>query len=387
MLQDDRDAVADSVRLLADLVAVPTLAATTALLASLRESSISRLLAVGRAHGIEAWLAACAPSIDGPWAPLAEQRSRFLAARMRTAALLDDLTDIFSELGCPWLVLKGPALEHSVYPRPDLRHSVDLDILVAPGRFGEVLSVLQAIGGFDLLDRNWPVIADLVPGELRLRSPRGILVDLHWAVVNDETLRRRFVMTTSSLLDRRRWLDPPGISALCAADQLVHLGIHGALSGANRLMWLLDADLAARRIEDWAEVVAAAETSGAGGALALVLARAQRLWGTPVPRAVLMVLAGSKLKLEVDRVVDRTALPTDPDAPALGRSWARSTRPTTRRTILEFGEHGLAWLRTGFPRNRRVSPFADARDRRSPLFRADDASARDRYLDSVSVRS
>src|SRR5262249_5413405 len=145
------------------------------------------------------------------------------------------LREELKRLDCAWLVLKGPALAHSVYPRPDLRQGVDLDVLVPPARFGDVLVALEA-AGFTLLDRNWPLVAARVPGELRIRAPQGVLVDLHWAVLDDPALHRPFRLPVPGLLERARWLDRAGCCALSAVDQLVHLGVHGALSGANRLV-------------------------------------------------------------------------------------------------------------------------------------------------------
>src|SRR6185437_16415495 len=163
--------------------------------------------------------------------------------------------------GIDWLVLKGPALAHSVYPRPDLRHYVDLDLLVSPADFGALLAVLEA-AGYQLVDRNWPLLARDLPGELRLRSPRGVLLDLHWSIFNDAGRRASFSAPTAALLADRRELSV-GFPALSATDQLVHAGIHAALSGANRLGWLLDVQLAAATA-DWPAVVGAARRIGAG---------------------------------------------------------------------------------------------------------------------------
>lgn len=370
-------------QVLVDMVAQPSVAASRAFLGAVSDPSVEDLVREARTHGLEAWLAACAPLHDPAWKSLADQRPRFLAERMRTAAVLDDLKNVFASLRCSWAVLKGPALEYSVYPRPDLRHSVDLDVLVRPDQFAVVLAGLEA-DGFTLLDRNWPLLARLFPGQLRIRSPRGILIDLHWSVVNDPQVRRAFELPASKLLSRSRHLDPPGIPALPAVEQLVHLGVHGSLSGANRLVWLLDAHLAAGEIEDWPEVVRAARQARASGALALVLARAQRIWQTTVPEAVLRSLAGGRLPLTVDRAIDRLGRTgRDPHRPAVPRAWARSMRTTPANSVAEFGRHGLSWMRSGRLAD---TTLTDAADPRSSLFPVDDPDARRSYLDAVSAR-
>jgi hypothetical protein len=374
---------AAALRLIASVVGAAELDEGRELLARLSPSAAGQVAELARRHGVEAWLAACAPQGAG-FEPLRAQRPRFLAAQARTVAVLGELGEIFAVLGCPWVVLKGPALAYSVYPRPDLRHSVDLDLLVPPGRFGDVLAGLAA-GGFTLLDRNWPVIAELTPGELRVQASREVLIDLHWTVLNDPTLRRRFRMSTTPLLDRTRRLEPPGFPALCEVDQLVHLGIHGALSGANRLVWLLDAHLAAARISDWDAVVSAARAMDAGPMLAVVLARAGRLWVSPVPPSVLRHLAGGPGWRMVERLVDRPrSVGGDPARPGLARAFARSVRATRRGTLAEFARHGAAWLRSGRPRDPHGHPFGAADDPASPLHPVEDEVARGRYLATVA---
>lgn len=372
------------VRLVSRVVGAPSLAEGTTLLEAVPPPSVSDLAALARRHGLEAWLSAGAPPGDA-FEPLRAQRSGFLAAQARVRAVLADLTEVFTQLHCEWAVLKGPALAHTVYPRSDLRHAVDLDVLVPPSRFGDVLAALEASPDFALLDLNWPLTAAAVPGELRVQSRRGVLVDLHWSVLDGPGLRRRFSMPTMKLFSRVRRLEPSGIPALSAVDQLVHLGVHGALSGANRLVWLLDAHLAARHDPDWDAVRAAAEAMGATASLAVVLARARRLWDTPVPPRLLRQLAGGAVWRGIDRLVDATGpVRGDPARSAAARAWARSARTPRLSTLAEFGRHGLAWVRAGTPRVWRAISF-DPSDPASPLHRVDDPAARRRYLDSVAA--
>jgi hypothetical protein len=372
-----------ALRFIASVVGAPVLDESRHLLARLAPSATGHVAELARRHGVEAWLAACAPQGAG-LEPLRAQRPRFLAAQARTVAVLGELGEILAALGCPWAVLKGPALAYTVYPRPDLRHSVDLDLLVPPGRFGDVLAGLAA-GGFTLLDRNWPVIAELTPGELRVQASREVLIDLHWTVVNDAALRRRVRIPTTPLLDRARRLEPLGFPALCEVDQLVHLGIHGALSGANRLAWLLDAHLAAGRIRDWDAVVSAAHLMDAGRMLAVVLVRAARLWPTPVPSSALRRLAGGSGWRLVERLVGGSRpVGRDPARPGFARAWARSVRTTGRGTLAEFARHGAAWLRSGGLRDPHGHPFGAADDPASPLHPLEDEMARGRYLATVA---
>jgi putative nucleotidyltransferase-like protein len=365
---------------IAAIVGAPTLAAGAAVLNRVPPSAADRLVVLARRHGVETWLAACAPP---EFELLRRQRPLFLAAQARTAAVLATLRDELKQQDCPWMVLKGPALGYSVYPRPDLRQGVDLDVLVPPPRFGDVLVALES-AGFTLLDGNWPLFADRLPGALRVRAPQGVLVDLHWAVLDAPALRGPFRLPVAELLQRARWLEPPGVRALSAVDQLVHLGVHGALSGANRLVWLLDAHLAAGQVADWDEIVTSAHGAGAGPSLALVLTRARRLWRTPVPPAVLRALGAGPLWRALDRMLTPSeAVPVDPGRAAPSRAWARATRATRRTTLAGFARHGRAWVRSGRPRVWQAISF-DESDPGSPVYRADDPYARRRYLAAVA---
>lgn len=389
--------------LLIAMLAGSTVAAGEELLAGCDQSAVPDLIEAARRHGVEAWLAACAPradvvneadGVDGAdgadgahsaWLEMVAQRAAFQAARIRTAAVCADLDAVFARIDCPWLVVKGPALAQTVYPSPQLRFGVDLDVLVPPARLRDALSALADDGRFELIDLNWPLIEQSLPGELRLRSARGILIDLHWSLINTASVRRGLRLDAGPMLERRRNLES-GLPVLAASDQLVHLGVHGALSGANRLSWLLDAHLAARTTEDWTPVLATAAATETSALLGLVLVRAQRVFRTPVPDDVLRALAGGRLGVAANRaVLARSPIGDDPDRPTFARSWARCQRSTARATMLELLRHGMGWLRAGRPKLRPWSPIAEARDPRSPLHPVDDPRARDGFLDTVAA--
>lgn len=343
------------------------------------------LTGLAREHGVEAWLAGCAPLTEPAWAELAEQRPRFLAAQARSLAAVRDFGALAEPAGIDWLVLKGPALAHSVYPRPDLRHYVDLDLLVPPADFGRLLALLED-AGYQLVDRNWPLLARDLPGELRLRSPRGVLLDLHWSIFNDAGRRAAFSAPTARLLAGRRRL-PAGFPALSATDQLVHAGIHAALSGANRLGWLLDVHLAAASA-DWPAVVATAREIGAGPSLAVVLGRTSRLLAGSVPAGVLAELAGGRSWLALAGALDRLSpLQPDPTRPALARSMARSVRATGPASARELVRHAWLWLRSGAGRRYVRPPWLDADNPASAMREVPDPVARASYLAAVAASS
>jgi hypothetical protein len=83
-------------------------------------ADVPLVISVARANAVDAWLAAHAPADDPVWWPEADQRLRFLAAAVRMRALLTDLGPGFAARHVPGAVPKGPALAHTIYPRPDL---------------------------------------------------------------------------------------------------------------------------------------------------------------------------------------------------------------------------------------------------------------------------
>ena len=246
-----------------------------------------------------------------------------------------------------------------------------------------MLAILDG-AGYLLVDRNWPLLERYHPGELRLHSPRGVLLDLHWSIFNDAARRAAFRADTSQLLGRRRILEPVRLPALCASDQFVHVGLHAALSGANRLGWLLDVHLAAQAGLDWDEVLAVAERTGAGPSLALVLSRASRLLGTAVDRSVLIALAGGPGWLAIGRWLDRLSpIQPDPNRPSLARSVARSLRSDGRASARELARHAWLWLRSGATRDYARPEWREADNPASAMRDVPDPGARDRYLAAV----
>ena len=357
------------------------LEATRTRLAQLTPAMIEPLMLTARGHGVEAWLSACLPAPPNagpdPWQELADQRRRFLAVRARTAQATSQFSAAMTQLGQSWVLLKGAGLAR-VYPRPDLRYSVDIDALVPPAAFEAVIELLVS-DGWQLLDVNWPLLADLVPGEQRLRSPNGTLLDLHWSLFNDRSVRRAFRFDTDDLLARA------GARLLLApVDQLIHTGVHAALAGGNRLCWLVDLDRLSRaEPPDWDQVVVTARTARAGSALALALGRTAAVLDTDLPAGLLRSLAGSG-QFAVQRLLDsRAVLVEDPLSPSLIRAVARSRRHGWWRSQLELARHGTGWLTAWTSRRSRLSPWLDPDDETSALYAVDDESAQHSYYKAV----
>jgi hypothetical protein len=263
---------------------------------------------------------------------LRDDRDRALLHHVRVTTSLAAIRSTLADL--PWVTFKGPVLSEWLHPVAGLRSYGDLDILVDPTDLREAGELLLGAGWQVLATRD-DLLNGEVTGELELGRPGGAVVDLHWSLVISETLRRRFHVPTSELLAGSTpvTIGPVEVRTFDATDTLVHLCHHAAFSGAVRLVHLLDVDRAAARIQDWDRVASRARSWGAGAQVGLVLARARRALGSPVPRDLDRQLGLSRafrtLVSGVDLARPAPAVRSDASWP---RRVARAARPSAVAT-------------------------------------------------------
>ncbi len=102
-------------------------------------------------HGLTplVWEYAHAAGLDmsaAAWRQLAPVVLRRRAYGREQAEALGEIVDALDAAGIVHVVLKGAALAHILYPRPDLRPMGDLDILVAPAEAPRAQDVLRSVG-------------------------------------------------------------------------------------------------------------------------------------------------------------------------------------------------------------------------------------------------
>jgi hypothetical protein len=187
------------------------------------------------------------------------------------------------------------------------------------------------------------------------------------------------------LLARGRRIEGSALQVLDPVDQLVHVALHAALAGANRLIWMVDVDrLVARRTWDWPELIAATRESRTGLPVALSLARARTMLGTAIPDAVLPEIAGGRAWLSTARAVDsRSLLKPDPSRPGASIALARSVQASAWRSQIEFVRHGIGWLLSGAPKIRLPVDWVDPESDNSTLHPVPDMAARAAYFTAV----
>lgn len=235
-----------------------------------------------------------------------------VAQHLRVCAELAEIVPLLDDLGVAWAIVKGPALAALAYPRPELRPYGDIDVLVGPRDFGTVVAALEDAGAV-LLDRDWAFLAAHGRCEVSMRLRHGTYLDLHWHLVNNAHARGAFRLDTDALLERRRRVDAGGhaISTLDATDTLVHVALHATISGGHRLSWVKDVErLVAAGDPDWDAVVGRSLATRTGPVVEVLLRRAHRLLGAPVPREVLAELAHPGAESLALRAAERLATPS-----------------------------------------------------------------------------
>lgn len=272
-------------------------------------------------------------------------RDRAFATNLAAGGLLADLDRLLADL--PWLTFKGAVLSATAHPVAGLRSFNDIDVLVDPGFFRVACDRLYA-EGWELIDRDDMLAARPIPGEMHWASPAGLLVDLHWSMINREARRERFRIPTDELISRRRRLlvGFSEVPVLDPDDALIHVCVHAALDGANRLLQLVDADGLARQVADWQELAERAKRWRAGAQVWLVLSRARVVLRTPLPKDLSRMLGVPRGLVALLGLVDRLApVAATRSEHGLARLVARAVNPTLGRTLLTLARHSIQGVR------------------------------------------
>jgi hypothetical protein len=245
--------------------------------------------------------------------PVVERlRGYCLTALARQADAGDDLDVVGAALdkaGLRYAVLKGPALAR-LYPRPQLRSYVDLDLLVDPVDLGSAVQHLES-AGLRLLDRNWRLLRERLPGELHLRAPRGTVVDLHWTLTNRAANREGFQIDVPGMLGRAaRPPDQLSHPVLDGTDNLLHVALHAALSGGDRIGWFVDVVHSAHAAGDVEDVARRAARWRVSLPVAMMLVRSFTFMATEPPAGLIEALVPHPVGRRLVRAVGQDAAVT-----------------------------------------------------------------------------
>ena len=183
--------------------------------------------------------------IELPLAVLEQLRSASMvvaAGNIQAAAGLGEILKSFNRAGVPLMLLKGAALNLTVYPRPDLRPTSDVDLLIHPDHVEASLRLLEECGcrrGFDLVrDDFFPKYHYEV--ELFTDSPAPVRIDLHARPLRP--LRISQTMPDDGLWEGAQSVLVGDAEAKIPSPEMmfIHLAAHAAYHGCSRLLWLYD---------------------------------------------------------------------------------------------------------------------------------------------------
>jgi hypothetical protein len=343
----------------------------------LRQSGEDAVLRVANYHRVEGWLYEClrgVPAASGSLlATLKAQRNWAAQRHLHGAWQLHRVAELLDGCNVRWAIVKGPVLAELLHGSGGRRTYHDLDVLVHPADFARAIDAMEAAGG-RLLDRNWELLRRERRGQVHLELQGGIELDLHWNLVNVH--RRHLNIDTAAVLARRAVIEIASrpVHTLDAVDSVIHLAVHAALSGGDRLVWIKDIERAvAVRPPDWDELIARSREWRVAGPVGVMLHRARALLDAPVPRSVPANLIGRRRHRLVERIDRRWPVEASRGGPAPGRVMAR---------IIGHGLFGGAAVLF----SRGVRHF-DPREpwRSSPFTPAGDVRDRDAYLAAVTA--
>lgn len=295
----------------------------------------------------------------------APDRMRAITGHLQACGALHQLGKALGEVA--WVAFKGPVFSEHAHPVPGLRSYNDVDVLVAPTQLREVTQRLSA-AGWRVVDYADMLRNEAVPGEMHWLSPGGVLVDLHWSMINMASRRRLFEVSTDDLLRRRveTRLGIQQVWTLEPVDALLHACLHAANSGAHKLLYLLDVDRLARAVPDWDAVATRARQWRAQAQVGLVLGRARAVMDTPVPPDLARRLGIGWPLRTLMRLTDRSAPVSRVRRDSgLAKFVARAVRPSGPATAAAIARNSLLWLAGHFGRSARQEGARTAADAES----------------------
>jgi hypothetical protein len=154
---------------------------------------------------------------------------RALAHRERLDLLLLEAVEALTAAGIDHRVLKGSALAHTAYPRAQLRHHYDNDLLAPADRFDEAVAALQAAGYRRRSPPPRPGYDQRFAKSVTLISDDRVELDLHRTLIEGPF---GFMVDLPALWARHESIQIAGamLRCLAAEEQLLHACSSAALS-------------------------------------------------------------------------------------------------------------------------------------------------------------
>jgi hypothetical protein len=156
-----------------------------------------------------------------------------LASHHRRAAVVrekcvDQLLAAFAISGIPIILLKGTALAHRIYPAPELRPMVDIDVLIDPADAERAVAITRGLGFFFAHRYASPFAGRMhhFPAAMTAQSGFRITLEIHVdAMSPNQGCSLNVATLTAKPIPFRRGRGPSGV-ALGHTDMLRHLTRH-----------------------------------------------------------------------------------------------------------------------------------------------------------------
>ena len=229
----------------------------------------------------------------------------------------NQLGAIFSEIGIPWIPLKGVGFDNSIYPRPEERLSTDIDIMIRPEDVEKAVDALVAQGWRDLIkSENQRRFVFDEGYNWKASSPDGVFTELHfrlWGGVSES-----FASTMFERAEPFTGLGP-GARRLTTADAYLIAAVHAWQTPSPRylaLWWDLQRLAHTMDHESERETTARATEYGLQLFVALSSAVAYEYWNHPAVKRIADANQGMFGLSE--RIASRVLRASSPGAASLG---------------------------------------------------------------------
>lgn len=264
---------------------------------------------------------------------------------------LQRVLSAFNAAAIPFMLFKGPALAHTVYPNPHIRTYHDLDILIHPADVERMGTLLTHMGYGFYEEYRADAADEQRTGYHYSLQPSGMpfacIVELHTAphvseigTLSDlEALWKNACSTTI--------LGQP-VTIMNPADHLLFLCWHYRFHGFTRLLWLYDLVMMLRFYAgtlDWDYLIKTARDQGLATTLFYCLCWCRDVFAVAIPE---QVFARLRPPLLSRIVIERVALPDV--ARGLSVASCQEQRVIARRAMVDNHRALLkAGLRMLFP--------------------------------------
>jgi hypothetical protein len=211
---------------------------------------------------------------------------------IRMMHLLERIAERFNDAGVDLMVLKGGALNLTVYDRPGERLMGDLDLLIRPENIDAARELLEELGCL----RGEPLVReDFFPRfhyetDYSSGAIYPVRIDLH--IRPFRPLRYRQRLPENALWERAQTvrIGEATVQIPSPEDMLIHLATHAAVHGFDRSRWLEDIRrwiVAVAATMDWDRFIETVEAWGLALPVREALERVEQRFGATCPAAVL----------------------------------------------------------------------------------------------------